>query len=347
MNFAFTEDQLALKEGMASFFAAEIPAERLRRLIEKNEGRSPELRAKIAEQGLFGLSIPEDAGGLGLTDIDWALMTPELGYYAIPDFVAETACVSSGLLAAAGGQEALLGEMAAGEKTVAIAHPINPLVGDGHLADFVLMNAGGAVHLVPKAQVQCSPVHESIDASRQLVACSFTASAATQIADAAQGLALWDTALNRAAVTCAGQMIGLAQRMVDMSVAYTNERKQFGKALASFQAVKHHMAEVIVKIEFAKPVLYRAAYALAHGEQDAALLASHAKLACGEAAWLAARKGIQVHGGMGYTWEVDLQMFMKRAWALNSIWGDNAFHRQHVGEKLMAAGAPVGPGTSF
>ena len=99
MNFAFTEDQLALKEGMASFFAAEIPAERLRRLIEHNEGRSPELRAKIAEQGLFGLSIPEDAGGLGLSDIDWALMTPELGYYAIPDFVAETACVSSGLLA--------------------------------------------------------------------------------------------------------------------------------------------------------------------------------------------------------------------------------------------------------
>ena len=142
-------------------------------------------------------------------------------------------------------------------------------------------------------------------------------------------------------------MIGLAQRMVDMSVAYTSERKQFGKALASFQAVKHHMAEVIVKIEFAKPVLYRAAYALAHGEKDAALLASHAKLACGEAAWLAARKGIQVHGGMGYTWEVDLQMFMKRAWALNSIWGDNAFHRQRVGELLLAAGAPVGPGTSF
>lgn len=107
----------------------------------------------------------------------------------------------------------------------------------------------------------------SIDASRQLVACSFTASAATQIADAAQGLALWDTALNRAAVAAAGQMIGLAQRMVDMSVAYTSERKQFGKALASFQAVKHHMAEIIVKIEFAKPVIYRAAYALAHGEK--------------------------------------------------------------------------------
>ncbi len=142
-------------------------------------------------------------------------------------------------------------------------------------------------------------------------------------------------------------MIGLAQRMVDMSVAYTNERKQFGKALASFQAVKHHMAEIIVKIEFAKPVLYRAAYSLAQGEKDVALLASHAKLAAGEAAWLAARKGIQVHGGMGYTWEVDLQMFMKRAWALNSIWGDNAFHRQRVAQLLLAAGAPVGPGSSF
>ncbi len=347
MNFAFTDDQLALKEGMANFFAAEVPVERLRRLIENNEGRSPELWAKIAEQGLLMLSVPEAAEGMGLGDVDWSLMLPELGYYAIPDFLAETAYVSTGLLASAGGQEALLAEMAAGAKTVAIGHPINPLVGDGHLADFVLLPQDGAVHLVAKEQVQCSPVHESIDASRQLVACSFTPSAATQIADAAQGQALWDEALNRGALACAGQMIGLAQRMVDMSVEYTNQREQFGRTLSSFQAVKHHMAEVIVKIEFAKPVVYRAAYALAHGEPHADLLVSHAKLVCGEAAWLAARKGIQVHGGMGYTWEVDLQMFMKRAWALNSAWGDNAFHRQRVGQCLTAADAPLGTSASF
>ena len=109
----------------------------------------------------------------------------------------------------------------------------------------------------------------------------------------------------------------------------------------------YHAARAVLEVELPVSHLVGAAYALAHGEKDAALLASHAKLACGEAAWLAARKGIQVHGGMGYTWEVDLQMFMKRAWALNSIWGDNAFHRQRMGELLLAAGAPVGPGTSF
>ena len=255
------------------------------------------------------------------------------------------------MLSAIGGQDELLAEMVAGDKSVAIAHPINPLVGDAHLADFVLMPAdknGGAVHLVPKAQVQFSPIYNSIDASRQLVECSFSPSAATQVADAASGQKLWDEALNRGAVAAAGQMIGLAQRMLDMSVDYTSQRKQFGKALASFQAVKHQMAEVVVKIEFAKPVLYRAAYALAHGEtEQAAILASHAKLVCGEAAWLAARKGIQVHGGMGYTWEVDLQMFMKRAWALNSVWGDNAFHKARMADLLMAGQAPIGPGITF
>lgn len=351
MQFTFTEDQIALRDGMSRFFMAEVPPEKLRHLIEKDEGRSSGLRAKIAEQGLFGLSVPEEAGGLGMNDIDWALMTMELGYYALPDFFAETAYVSTGVLSAVGGQDALLEQMVAGDQSVAIAHPINPFVGDAHLADFVLMPAdknGGAVHLVPKAQVQFSPVHGSIDASRQLVECSFSPSAATQIADASSGQKLWDEALNRGAVAAAGQMIGLAQRMLDMSVDYTAQRKQFGKALASFQAVKHHMAEVVVKIEFAKPVLYRAAYALAHGDTaQAAILASHAKLVCGEAAWLAARKGIQVHGGMGYTWEVDLQMFMKRAWALNSVWGDNAFHKARMADLLMAGQAPIGPGSTF
>ena len=143
-------------------------------------------------------------------------------------------------------------------------------------------------------------------------------------------------------------MIGLAQRMLDMSVDYTAQRKQFGKALASFQAVKHHMAEVVVKIEFAKPVLYRAAYALAHGDTaQAAILASHAKLVCGEAAWLAARKGIQVHGGMGYTWEVELQRFLERAWALNSVWGDNGSHKARLADFLLAGQAPIGPGSTF
>ena len=145
----------------------------------------------------------------------------------------------------------------------------------------------------------------------------------------------------------AGQLVGLAQRMLDMTVDYAGQRKQFGKPIGAFQAVKHHLADVFTHIEFAKPVLYRAASALACGDASLSARVAHAKLACGEAALLAARKGIQVHGAMGYTWEVDLQMFMKRAWALNAAWGDRAFHQERLGQALLADTAPLGPGATF
>src|SRR5690606_15209683 len=162
-----------------------------------------------------------------------------------------------------------------------------------------------------------------------------------------QGHGVWAETLNRGALAVAGQSLGLAQRMLDLSVDYVVQRKQFGKPIGSFQAVKHHLADVAGKIEFAKPVLYRAAHALAKGEANAALHVSHAKLACCEAAWLAGRHGIQVHGAMGYTWEVDLQMFMKRAWALDSSWGDRAFHKSRVANAILAADAPIGPQYTF
>ena len=135
--------------------------------------------------------------------------------------------------------------------------------------------------------------------------------------------------------------------MLDLSVDYVAQRKQFGRPIGSFQAVKHHLADVLTKIEFAKPVLYRAADRLRRGHPDRAAHISHARLAAGEAAWLAARHGIQVHGAMGYTWEVDLQMFMKRAWALDAAWGDRGFHKTRVADFVLAEGAPLGPGRSL
>jgi alkylation response protein AidB-like acyl-CoA dehydrogenase len=130
-------------------------------------------------------------------------------------------------------------------------------------------------------------------------------------------------------------------------VDYAAQRKQFGKPIGAFQAVKHHLADVAVKIEFAKPVLYRAAYALQYGDPAAPVLVSHAKLACGDAAWMAARRSIQVHGAIGYTWEADLQMFMKRAWALDALWGDRSHHKARVAESILRDDARIGPGETF
>ncbi|MBV2235975.1 MAG: hypothetical protein KUL75_10600, partial [Sterolibacterium sp.] len=134
----------------------------------------------------------------------------------------------------------------------------------------------------------------------------------------------------------AAQLIGLAERILDISVDYSVDRKQFGKPIGSFQALKHYMADVAVKVEFARPVVYRAAYALAHQQQRTPVHASHAFLAALEAALYAAKKGMQVHGAMGYTWEVDLQIFMKRVWVLAAAWGDKGFHKSRVADFVLA-----------
>jgi len=350
MDFTFTDDQLAFREAISRFLMTEAAPEMLREIWETDAGRSPDLRNKIAAQGLTALSIPEEDGGLGMDDVAWALMTQELGYYAIPDSLADTAYVAVGLLRALEpGHRAraeLLPRIAEGSLRLAIGHPVNPLVGDAQLAEVLILTHGDEIHLVPRAQVDVQG-ERSIDASRRLGRVSWQPSAATLVASGEQGRALQAHLLDRGALSVAGQLLGLAQRMLDLAVDYVAQRKQFGKPIGSFQAVKHHLADVARHIEQAKPVLYRAAHGLARGDGSASLWVSQARLACCEASWIAARKGIQVHGAMGYTWEVDLQMFMKRAWALDSSWGDRGVHKSRVGDFLFADGTRLGPGHTF
>ena len=133
-------------------------------------------------------------------------------------------------------------------------------------------------------------------------------------------------------------------------IAFLKRREaEFIAALSPVCDGGQYRADVVTRIEFAKPVLYRAAFALAQGESRLPALVSHAKLVCGEAAALAARKAIQVHGAMGYTWEVDLQMFMKRAWALDAAWGDRAYHRDRLATLLLGSepALALGPGATF
>lgn len=356
MDFTFTEDQIAFRDAVSRFFMTEAAPEQLREVWETGAGRSAALRKKIAEQGLTALSVPEAEGGLGLGDVDWSLMTQELGYYAIPDSLADTAYLAPGLLGRLPDGHPLraqwLPRVVDGSSRIAIGHPVNPWVADAHLADLLLLAhptpAGCELHAVPRDAVELTAL-PSIDASRRLFEVRWQPGAATRVLDGAAGQPLWDATLDRAALNVGGQLVGLAQRMLDLATDYAAQRKQFGKPIGSFQAIKHHLADVVTKIEFARPVLYRAAAALAAGEAGAAVRASHAKLACADAAWTAARKAIQVHGAMGYTWEVDLQMFMKRAWVLDAAWGDRAFHRARLGAALLDAEPmpAIGPGATF
>ena len=354
MDFTFDEDQTALRDSVSRFLMTEATPELLRAIADSGDAGWRRLRSKMAEQGLSTMSVPEAHGGLGLGDIDWAPMTQELGYYAIPDALADTAYLAAAMLSRLDAAHALaarwLPRIAAGSASIALAHPVNPWVADARAADLVLWAQPAAgdleLHAIEPGALQVSALR-SIDASRQLAGVSATTGAATRVLHGAQAQPLWDETLDRAAVSAAGQLVGLAQRMLDLSVDYVAQRKQFGKPIGSFQAVKHHLADVATRIEFARPVLYRAALALARGDANRAALASHAKLAAADAAWIAARKGIQVHGAMGYTWEVDLQLFMKRAWALDAAWGDRGFHKSRLAAALARDDALLGPAATL
>ncbi len=347
MDFTFTEDQLLFQDSVRDFLLNEVTPERIRASWETDSGRDSELWSQLAELGLTGMTVPEEHGGLGMSELDFVLLAQECGYVALPEPLVHTVLVAVPMLREIGGELAAqwLPKIAAGEARVAVGLEQNLLVEDAHVADLLLLQKGDSLYAVTQEQVTLRH-NESVDPSRKLYAVEIAADAAA-IANGAQAKQLLDAALNRGALACAAQALGLAQRMIDLSVQYTSERQQFGKPIGSFQAVKHHMANVAVGLEYAKAPTHRAAYAIANGQEVAAHAVSHAKLVACEAANLAAKNSVQVHGAMGYTWEVDLHIFMKKAWALANTWGDAGFHKSRVGERIFAEGAALGAGATF
>jgi alkylation response protein AidB-like acyl-CoA dehydrogenase len=350
MDFTFQDQQIEFQDAIRRFLVVEAAPELLREIWETESGRSSDLRAKLADQGLTALSVPEAFGGMGQGDLDWVLIQQEIGYHAIPDSLTDTAYLAVYLInhlpADVALKKAWLPEIANGSARVAIGHPVNPLVADAQLADLLLLWHSDEIHALRRDQVKLT-ANTSIDQSRRLYKVDWTPTDKTRVCPASAGKALWEGLLNRAVLANAAQLLGLAQRMLDLGIDYAAQRKQFGKPIGSFQAVKHQLADVAVKIEFARPVLVRAAYAVAREQPLHPVYVSHAKLACGDAAWLSARKSIQVHGAMGYTWEADLQMYMKRAWALDAAWGGRTLHKTRVADYILAEGAALGPGETF
>lgn len=351
MNFSFSDDQLQFQASVRNYFTNEVTPERIRELWTRTDGRCEQLWGELVELGLPAFCVPEAQGGMGLSELDFVLIAQEAGYAGLPEPLVDTAMVAVPLLAAldeahAELRDGWLARVASGAARLAVAEPGAALVADAHVAGLLLLAHGDEVHAVPRAAVQLVR-NESVDPSRQLFSVEWTPDATTRVATAEQGRALWAATRNRAALGVAAQLLGLAKRMVDLAVDYSFERKQFGKPVGSFQAVKHLMANAAVQIEFAKGPLYHAAYAVAHQQPLAAQRVAHAKLACAEAALLAARNAMQVHGAMGYTWEVDLHLFMKRAWALDKAWGDAAQHKAAIRAALFGGAIQPGAGHTF
>ena len=347
MDFTFTEDQLLFQDSVRDFLITEVTPQRIRASWDSDNGRDPALWQQLTELGLVGMTVPEAFGGLGMSELDFVLLAQECGYVALPEPLVHTALVAVPLLRELGGELAAtwLPQIAAGQAQVAVSLEQNLLVEDAHMADLLLVQHGEAWYALSPEQVELRH-NESVDPSRRLYTVAMQPGIAP-IATGAQAAELLGFALDRGALGSAAQALGLAQRMVDMAVAYSSDRQQFGKPIGSFQAVKHLMANVAVRLEYARAPVHRAAYSLANGETSAARAVSHAKLVACEAANLAAKHSIQVHGAMGYTWEVDLHIFMKKAWALANSWGDSAFHKTRVADYIFSDGSQLGAGATF
>ena len=349
MNFLFTEDQKSFQESIGAFLASEVTPDSIRASWETETGRSPELWRKLAEMGVLGMLVPEEHGGLSLSELEMVLPLEETGRVALVEPLLETAAVAAPLLRDCG-NEALAAEwlprIAAGEAIVAVGLEVNPVVADAHLAELFLLQSGDEIHAVPKDAVT-SIAQPATDPSRKLFTLAWTPSAETLLAGGAQGRALIDAALDRAALGTASQLVGIAQQLVDIAVEYAKERQQFGVPIGSFQAIKHHLSTVQVAIEFARAPVARAADAVARSLPSRATDVSQAKLLASDAALKAARTALQVHGGIGYTWEVHLHIWMKRAWALEAAWGSRAWHRRRIGAALFDSDAARLPSFGF
>lgn len=362
MRFGFSDDQLLLQGTVRDFLRKECPPEAVRRLWASESGHDPALWAKLAELGVLGALAPETRGGLGLDERDLVLLLEETGRAALPLPVVATAAVAVPLLCElgeGGAEGAALAErwlprIAAGEAIVAIGHPENAFVADAALADLLLITDGDALHAIERtpgaasgsSSVRCvrQPAN---DPGRRIYAVKCRHSAETRLAAGAAARRLLDAAFERGALACAAQLLGATEQLLELAVSYACQREQFGRPIGSFQAVQHQLAEVKVQLEYARPVVYKAAWSVACRARSRAVDVSHAKLAASAAGALAARRALQVHGAIGYTWEQDLHLWMRRAWSLALDWGSEPQHLARVSGFVLADGAPIGPGHTF
>ena len=182
---------------------------------------------------------------------------------------------------------------------------------------------------VEREQVEARAI-PSIDGTRRLFEVRWTSGTAI-----ASGVDVIERARQRGALAASAMLLGVADRLIVMAAGYAKEREQLGKPIGSFQAVKHHLADALVRLAFARPVVYRAAHSVARDSPERARDVSMAKALASEAGIFAARVALQVHGAIGYTQESDLHLWMKRAWALAAAWGNAALHRERVRRALL------------
>jgi len=326
------DDAVEFAGSVRELFERACDVEALRAAWDSGDGRVPGLWKRLAEVGVTGLTVSEQLGGSGM-DLTAALpVLVESGRAALPEPLVET-LAGAQLLEQAGGELAArwLPRVADGSAALALGPGPTGVVSAAEHADLLLLaDDNGSVFAVEPAAARLTTL-PSVDTGVRLATVEWSADDALARLDGVDALAVFDWAV----VAVAAQLVGLAEAMLDMAVAYAKTREQFGVAIGSFQAVKHQLADAYVATSFARPVVNRAAWSVARDVPSRSRDASHAKHAASVAASRVARTALQVHGGIGYTFEHDLHMWLKRTWTLSALWGNAQWHKQRLSRALL------------
>jgi len=372
MYFDLTDEQQAIKSTAREFLAARYKSERIRELAGSEHGFEPADWAEMAELGWPGLALPEEWGGQGLGIVDLAVLFEEMGYALAPSPLLSTTI--AGLALATNGtdeqRERWLRPMANGEArgTIALFDAGTTAAiggfemeaqadGDGTLldgekvlvmdaagADFLLVaTSDGRRHIVEReADGVTVSAEKSIDPTRRLYSVRFDGVRVGPEATLAGAQADYLPVLWRACTAIAAESTGIAQRTMEMAVEYAKDRQQFGRPIGAYQAVSHRCAQMLLETENSRSAVYGAAWAADAEPQSLPLAASMAKAYASDAGWRVPDASLQVHGGIGFTWEHDLHFFLKRGKANAATFGDARWHRERVADLVLAeAPAPA------
>jgi alkylation response protein AidB-like acyl-CoA dehydrogenase len=361
MQFGLTESQEILKDSARKFFAGECPPSEVRRLMETDTAYDATLWRKLADQGYTGIIFPEKYGGVGLGKIELILLMEEAGRALLPGPFFSTVVLSGGVIDAVASpeqKEKYLAPICHGDARSTVATleaaaswdlddiqmtAVNGkltgeklFVADAAVADWLLVLARNGIFLVdPKSPtVTISPM-STMDLTRKVYGVRFDATPAEKLGD----LAAATTAIDIATTALVGEMVGGMQRTLDMTVEFAKLRKQFGKTIGSFQAVQHQCADMYLETESSRSAAYYAAWALEENAPDASVAVSIAKMYASDACRTVGNRGIQIHGGMGFTWENDLHLYYRRAKASETAFGDATFHRERLARLVIDAAA--------
>ncbi|MFQ5947773.1 MAG: acyl-CoA dehydrogenase family protein [Acidimicrobiia bacterium] len=377
MNFAFSEEQELLRETARRFLEDKAPSEKVRELMETDEGYDPALWSEVAQMGWQGMHIPEQYGGAGFSYLELIVLMEEMGRSLFPIPYLSSVVLGANAILVAGSEDQkneLLPGIASGERIAALAQVeasgrwdaegiqlaakedgdeyvlsgTKLFVVDGHTADTVIVAARTSDGGGPEDGVSLFVVEadasgierrrlETMDMTRKQAEITFEdvrVPALALLGEEGRGWPTLRRVLDLAAVALAAEQVGGAQKCLEMAVEYAKVRVQFGRPIGSFQAIKHKCADMLVQVESAKSAAYYAGWAASEDNEEVPVVAPLAKSYCSEAYFFAAAENIQIHGGIGFTWEHDAHLYFKRAKSSELMFGAPAYHRELLAQRL-------------